>query len=83
MAVTGTRPDNLSNPQDLFAWLDKSLDPDTGLLKLRKAAALTANVASTIDGTYGTEESNVLTALRTRVVEIEAALVAAGILTAS
>lgn len=44
------------------------------------ASALTANVASTVDGTYGTEEQDVLAALRTRVLEIEAILKRNGLL---
>lgn len=44
------------------------------------SAALTAVVSSTVDGTYGTEEQNVLNNVRTRVGEIEAALIAHGIL---
>jgi len=47
------------------------------------ATALTAANAATIDGTYGAEEQGVLGNVRTRVGEIEAALVAAGILTAA
>ena len=77
------RPKNLSNPQDLFRWLDQSLDATTGLLTLRKAAALTATSTGvdTVDATYGAPEAAAITATRTRVDEIEAALVAAGILT--
>lgn len=44
--------------------------------------ALTAEDTSTVDTTYGAEEAAVIANLRTRVGELEAVLVAAGILTA-
>lgn len=43
-------------------------------------AALTAPNASVVDATYGAEESAVITNLRTRVNELEAALRALGLL---
>lgn len=46
------------------------------------ATALTAADGSTVDGTYGAEEAAVLANNVVRIGEIEAALVAAGILTA-
>ncbi len=46
------------------------------------AAALTAADGGTVDGTYGAEEAAVIANNVTRIGEIEAALVAAGILEA-
>ncbi len=49
---------------------------------LAPATALTAADGSTVDGTYGTEEADVIANNVVRIGEIEDALVAAGILTA-
>lgn len=51
-----------------------------GVVGADQAAALTAADASTVDATYGSQEAAVLGNVRTRVGEIEAALVALGIL---
>jgi len=45
-----------------------------------QATALTASNASTVDGTYGTEEQNVINNLRTRLDELEDKLQAYGLL---
>ena len=78
-----TEPSAIEAAATVFRWLDQSLDATTGLLTLRKAAALTATSTGvdTVDATYGAPEAAAITATRTRVDEIEAALVAAGILT--
>ena len=75
------RPKSISNPQDLFRWLDQSIDATTGLLTVRgEALTATSTGVDTVDATYGAPEAAAITATRTRVDEIEAALVAAGIL---
>lgn len=48
--------------------------------RLATGVALTAADASTVDGTYGTEEADVINNLRTRLDELEAALQSNGVL---
>lgn len=53
---------------------------ETLLQMLAKQAALTAEDTQTVDGTYGSEEADVIENLRTRVGELEAALQAQDLL---
>lgn len=54
-----------------------------GIVGVDQAAALTAANASTVDNTYGQQENDVITNLRTRVGEIEALLEALGLVAAN
>lgn len=54
-----------------------------GIVGVGQAAALTAANASTVDNTYGQQENDVITNLRTRVGEIEALLEALGLVAAN
>lgn len=54
-----------------------------GTTPVDQAAALTAADGSTVDGTYGSEEAAVIANNVVRIGEIEAALVAIGILASS
>jgi hypothetical protein len=72
-----TLPDNSSNWNDFVRWAEQAIASDGSLvgidadtLTALPAYSATAAVASTIDGTYGAEEQNVLTAERTRVAEL-------------
>jgi hypothetical protein len=51
-----------------------------GIVGADQADALTAAKTDTVDNTYGQQENDVITNLRTRVNEIEDALVALGLL---
>lgn len=75
------RPNTISNPNQLFAWIRTSLT-DSGKLQLGRSTPLTVASDLAVDATYDANESTVISNTRTRVNEIEAALIAAGILTA-
>lgn len=63
--------------------VDARLRGDVAGFAQHDVAALTAEDSSTLDGTYGPEEEAVLGNVRTRIGEIEAALIAAGVLPAA
>jgi hypothetical protein len=67
---------------EVFDWIGTTIGDD-GKINPGKATALTANSALTVDGTWDADAATVVNNQRVRQLEIEAALVAAGILIAA